>query len=176
MFDTMTFTKIIGGFCGAFLVFLLGGWAAEGIYHVGGSGGHGEGEETARGYVIEVAEDEPAEEEEPVDFATLMGSVDAGAGERVWSQCRACHQLEQGANAVGPYLYGVVGREIGAAEGYSAYSGNLSEAADVWTPENLYNFLENPRGWAPGTTMGYSGLSDPEDRVNLIAFLDATDD
>ena len=48
MFDTMTLTKIVGGFCGTFLVFLLGGWVAESIYH---SGGHGEGEQA---YVIEV--------------------------------------------------------------------------------------------------------------------------
>ncbi|SFP96186.1 cytochrome c [Roseivivax halotolerans] len=180
MFDTMTFTKIIGGFCGAFLVFLLGGWAAETVYHVGGSHGgeHAEGEEeVARGFPIEVAEEGgEAEEEEEVDFATLMENADAGAGERVFSACRACHQLEEGANAVGPYLYGVVGRDIGTADGYGSYSGALSEAGDVWTPENLNAFLENPRGWAPGTSMSYNGLSDPEDRANLIAYLDQTDD
>ena len=87
-----------------------------------------------------------------------------------------CHQLEEGANAVGPYLYGVVGREIGSADGYGSYSGALSEqGADVWDPETLSNFLENPQGWAPGTSMGYSGLSDVEDRANLIAYLDQTD-
>ncbi|MCE0507061.1 cytochrome c family protein [Roseivivax sp. GX 12232] len=182
MFDTMTFTKIIGGFCGALLVFLLGGWAAESLFHVGGTHsaehgeGHGEeGEQVATGFPIEVAEEDgAAEEEEEVDFASLWENADAGAGERVFSQCRACHQLEEGANAVGPYLYGVVDRDIGSAEGFN-YSGALSEAGDVWTPENLFNFLENPRGWAPGTSMSYSGLSDPEDRVNLIAYLDQTD-
>ena len=43
MFDTMTLTKITGAFCGALLIYLLGGWAAETIYHMGGGhGGHGE--------------------------------------------------------------------------------------------------------------------------------------
>ena len=51
MFDTMTMTKAVGGFCGTFLVFLLGGWAAEEIYHSGG-GGHGDHHEQA--YVIPV--------------------------------------------------------------------------------------------------------------------------
>ena len=58
MFDTMTFTKILGGFCGALLVFLLGGWAAESLYHTGG--GHGDGHEPAN--VIDTGEDEGGEE------------------------------------------------------------------------------------------------------------------
>ncbi len=167
MFDTMTFTKIVGGVCGALLVFLLGKWAGESLYHVGG----GHGEDHASGYAIVVEEGEAPVEEEPVDFATLMASADAGAGERVWSKCRACHQLEDGANATGPHLYSVVGRDVGAVDGFN-YSGALSEVADVWSQENLYDFLENPRGYAPGTTMGFAGLDDAEDRVNLIAYLE----
>ncbi|QFT91717.1 Cytochrome c-552 [Roseovarius sp. THAF9] len=175
MFDTMTFTKIMGGLCGTFLVFLLGKWAAEEIYHVGG-GGHGEEHQAA--YVIETDEGEgggEAEEEEVVTLASLYPDADVGAGERVFGKCKACHQAEDGANGVGPHLYGVVGRDIGSVGGYSSYSGALSEAGDVWTPENLYAFLENPSGWAPGTSMGYAGLKKPEDRANLIAYLDQTD-
>jgi cytochrome c len=51
------------------------------------------------------------------------------------------------------------------------YSGALVAVADVWTPENLNGFLENPRGYAPGTAMGYNGMRDVEDRANLIAYL-----
>ena len=172
MFDTMTFTKIMGGLCGTFLVFLLGKWAAEEIYHVGG--GHGGEHEAA--YVIEVDEGEGGgeEEEEAVTLASLYSEADVGAGERVFGKCKACHQAEDGANGVGPHLYGVVGRDVGSVDGFS-YSGALSEAADVWTPENLYAFLENPSGYAPGTSMSYNGLSKPEDRANVIAFLDQTD-
>ncbi|MGK7654460.1 c-type cytochrome [Roseovarius sp. B08] len=173
MFDTMTFTKIMGGLCGTFLVFLLGKWAAEEIYHVGG-GGHGEEHQAA--YVIEVDEGEGGgeEEEETVTLASLYSEADVGAGERVFGKCKACHQAEEGANGVGPHLYGVVGRDVGAVDGFS-YSGALSEAADVWTPENLYAFLEDPSGYAPGTSMSYNGLAKPEDRANVIAFLDQTD-
>ena len=171
MLDTMTFTKIVGSFCGALLVFLLGKWAAETLYHVGGA----HGEEVAV-YVIDTGEgEETAEAEEEVDFETLLASADAGAGERVFGKCRACHKLEQGENAAGPYLYNVVGREVGTAQGFN-YSGALSEQADVWTPEHLNAFLEDPRGWAPGTTMGFAGLNKPEDRANLIAYLDTIGD
>lgn len=170
MFDTMTFTKTLGAFCGALLVFLLGNWAAETLYHVGGEHGH-----EVAAYVIEVPDAEAhAEETAALAPEEYLAAADASAGERLWSQCRACHQLEQGANAVGPYLYGVVGREVATAEGFN-YSGALREHADVWTPENLFAFLENPQGFAPGTSMSYRGMPSPEDRANLIAFLDQTD-
>ena len=170
MFDTMTFTKILGGFSGAFLIFLLGKWAAETIYHTGGGYGN---EEYASGYAIEVGDDAEAGDagEEGPSFDELLASAEPEKGERVFGKCRACHALEDGANATGPHLYDVVGRDVGSVSGYG-YSGALSEAADVWTPENLNAFLENPRGYAPGTTMGFSGLSKVADRANLIAYLD----
>lgn len=166
MFDTMTLTKIVGGFCGSLLVFLLGAWVAEGIYHVGG--GHGEHQQA---YVIDTGDDEAddAAEEEGPDFETLMADANASAGERLWGRCRACHALD-GTDGVGPHLDGVVGRDVAAVDGYN-YSGALIEAADVWTPENLFNFIDDPRGYAPGTAMNFSGLPNPEDRANLIAFL-----
>ncbi|GFE64876.1 c-type cytochrome [Litoreibacter roseus] len=168
MFDTMTFTKILGAVCGSLLIFLLGGWAGEIIYH--GGGGHGDEHEQA--YVIEVEDSAPAEEEvEEVDFASLMAEADPGRGERVFSKCRACHKLEDGANGTGPHLYGLVGRDIGEVDGFN-YSGALSEVAEVWTPENLNGFLEAPRDWAPGTSMGFAGLNSAEERANLIAYLD----
>jgi len=64
----------------------------------------------------------------------------------------------------------LVGRNIGAVDAY-AYSGSLQAVAEVWTEENLFAFLENPSGWAPGTKMSYNGLKDPMDRANLIAYL-----
>ncbi|MEQ8294541.1 MAG: cytochrome c family protein [Roseovarius sp.] len=173
MFDTMTFTKIVGGLCGALLIFLLGKWAAELIYH--GPGGHGE--DHAQGYVIDTGSEGSeggSEGESGPSFAELFVSADASKGERVFNKCKACHTVEEGANGTGPYLYGVVGRDVASADGFS-YSGNLVAAADVWTPENLSAFLESPSGFAPGTTMGFSGLGSIEDRANVIAYLDQTD-
>ncbi|SFG82097.1 cytochrome c [Palleronia marisminoris] len=166
MFDTMTLTKIVGGFCGSLLVFLLGGWAAEAIYHVGG----GHGDEHAQAYTIPVEDSGEGEvEEEGPAFEEVFASADAGAGERVFGKCRACHNID-GSNATGPHLDGVVDREVGAVAGFN-YSGALSEHFDVWTPENLSTFLQNPRGTASGTTMSFAGLSSIEDRANVIAYL-----
>ena len=172
MFDTMTMTKVLGGVCGTLLVFLLGGWVAEEIYH---SGGHGDHEQA---YVIEVEGVGDAEEEvaEGPPFEEVFALASAADGEGLWRACSACHALEQGVNGVGPYLYGVVGRDVGSAEGYTQYSGALSEVVDVWTPEELNAFLEGPRAYAPGTSMGYNGMRRIEDRANLIAYLDSLDD
>ncbi|WOI56426.1 cytochrome c family protein [Palleronia sp. LCG004] len=168
MFDTMTLTKIVGGFCGALLIFLLGAWGAELIYH---GSGHDEGEQA---YSIEVPEGEGAEpEEEAAPFEEVFASADAGAGERVFGRCRACHAVD-GSDGVGPHLNGVVGREVDAVAGY-AYSGALEEVADVWSPENLNGFLENPRGYAPGTKMSFNGLPSVEERANVIAYLQTTE-
>jgi cytochrome c len=154
-------------------VFLLGGWAAESIYH--GAGGH-EGDH-AQGYVIEVvaAGDAGAA---PVDagppFEEVYLTADAAAGEGEFRPCAACHKLVAGENAVGPYLYGVVGRPVDTATGY-AYSGALEKVVDVWTPEHLNGFLTNPGAYAPGTKMNFKGISKVEDRANLIAYLDSLD-
>ncbi|MCI5042364.1 MULTISPECIES: cytochrome c family protein [Donghicola] len=166
MLDTMTFTKVLGGFCGAFLIFLLGKWVAEEVYAMGG----GHGDEHAQGYVIEVADaGGAAEEEEGPDFATLLASADAGKGERVFKKCAACHKVD-GEDATGPHLNGVVDRAIGSVAGFN-YSGSLSAVGDVWSAENLNVFLENPKGAAPGTSMGFAGLRKVEDRADLVAYL-----
>jgi len=174
MFDTMTFTKILGAVCGSLLVLLLGKWGAESLYAVGG--GHSYGEEHAAGYLIEVEDTGEAEvEEEGPDFAELMAAADIGDGAKVFKKCSACHSLVQGENKVGPYLYGVVNRDIDAAVGFE-YSEALLQVGDVWTPEALSAFLENPRKAAPGTSMGFSGLKKATDRADVIAYLDSLDD
>lgn len=164
----MTITKAGGALCGALLVFLLGKWGAEELYHMSG----GYGEDRAMGYAIEVADAPAEEEEEEVDLAAVLADGDAGRGERAFNKCAACHKLEDGANGVGPHLYAVVDREIGIVDGFN-YSGALSEQdAEAWTPETLYAFLENPRGWAPGTSMAFAGLSRSGERADLIAYLE----
>ncbi|WP_093163182.1 c-type cytochrome [Aliiruegeria lutimaris] len=171
MFDTMTLTKTVGAVCGSLLVLLLAGWAASGLYTVGG-GGHGD--EHAQAYVIDTGEGGGAAEEEaaPVDFATLMASADAADGAKLFKKCQACHKLEDGANATGPTLYQVVNRPVQGVDSFGGYSGALAEAADVWTPENLFHFLESPKNFAPGNKMSFAGFKKPEDRANIIAFLE----
>jgi len=167
MFDTMTITKTLGGFAGALLVFLLGSWAAETLY----SAGSEHGEEAEQAYVIDTGEEEVVEVQEAVpDFAAILASADAVKGEGVFRKCAACHALTAGQNRAGPTLFGLVGRDIGSVEGFG-YSGTLEALEGDWTPEALSGFLEDPRGYAPGTGMSFSGLKKIEDRANLIAFL-----
>lgn len=168
MFDTMTMTKVIGGFCGAFLIYLLGGFAAEFIYHEA----EHKGDDHHQAYTIPVegGDDHGGEEVAEIPFAEVFAAADAGAGEKLWRQCQACHKLESGANGTGPYLAGVVGRPIGAASGYG-YSSAMAEFGGEWTPENLNAFLTSPAGYINKTKMNYRGMSDAEDRANLIAYL-----
>ncbi len=169
MLDTMTFTKTLGALCGALLIFLLAKWGAEELYHMGG--GYGDVEQA---YVIDTGEEEVAEAVEvEVPFEELLASADLGRGARAFNKCAACHKLEDGANGTGPHLYGVVGRPVGAVDGFG-YSGALN-ADNVWTAENLSAFIENPRGYAAGTSMAFAGIRNVQERADLIAYLDSVD-
>jgi cytochrome c len=98
---------------------------------------------------------------------------DAAAGERIFLQCRTCHQIgETAKNAVGPQLNGLFeNRKAGTVEGYS-YSPAYKNITDkVWTPENFTVYIKDPRGVTPGTKMVYAGLKDETQIKNLIAFL-----
>ncbi len=169
MFDTMTLTKVTASVCGALLFYLLGGWAADALYHTGTAGGHGE--EVAQAYTIETGEAAPAEAaEEGPDFATVLASADAAAGEKVFGKCKSCHKLD-GSDGIGPHLNGVVGRAKAASAGFGYSDALVAMAADAWTPENLNAFLTNPKAYAPGTKMSFAGLPKIDDRANLVAYL-----
>lgn len=173
MFDTMTLTKAVGALCGAWLVLLVGGWAADSLYSVGG-GGHDD--HHMAGYVIHIEEDDGATEEvAEIPFAEFLAAADPADGEGLWRQCRSCHVVEPGVNGTGPSLYGVVGRDIGSADGFG-YSSTLAELEGDWTPEMLDGFLESPRAFAPGTAMSFNGFRDVEDRAAMIAYLASFDD
>lgn len=162
-------TKLAGGFCGAFLIFLLGKWAAEEVYHVGGHGDQ-------QAYVIDTGEDEVAEAVEEVSFEEVLASADIGKGAKVFKKCSACHKVEDGANGTGPYLYGVVGRDIAADSTGYGYSGALGGLDGDWTVDALNGFLLKPKDYAAGTSMAFAGLKKIEDRANVIAYLDSLDD
>jgi cytochrome c len=172
MFDTMTVTKTLGAVCGTFLVYLLGGWAAETIY---GHGESGHGEEIAQAYVIDTGAAEPAAEggAPAVDFTALLAAADPAAGEKVFAKCKSCHKID-GTNGTGPHLNGVVGRNHAAVAGFGYSEANLALAAEVWTPEAINDFVTNPKGYMPGTKMSFAGLPKAEDRANLIAYLATT--
>ncbi|MFN3313484.1 MAG: c-type cytochrome [Hyphomonas sp.] len=101
-------------------------------------------------------------------FAAYTG--DATRGRRVFAQCMTCHAVQEGRNNVGPSMYGIVGREAGTVPGFRYSQANLD--SDVtWTEENLFEYLENPTRYIPGTIMAFPGLRNPQDRADVIAYL-----
>ena len=97
------------------------------------------------------------------------GRVAAGAA--VFQQCAACHAAGPGAqNGVGPALNGVVGRSAGSAPGYR-YSSAMRGSGLTWDRATLGRFLGSPAEVVPGTRMGFAGLSSPQDRADVIAYL-----
>lgn len=118
-------------------------------------------------------EAEEPETEEPEDHAAADPAL-IEAGEKVFRKCAACHKVGEGAkHAVGPALNGVVDRAIASAEGfkYSKPLTDLGTGGGIWDSAALHAFLEDPKGFAPGTKMSFAGLKKAEDRDAVIAWL-----
>lgn len=118
-------------------------------------------------------------------FAALASAVlftvpahaagDAAAGEKVFAQCKACHENEKGVNKVGPTLKGVVGRKAASVEGYKYSEAMAAKGAEgvVWDEANLTTYLADPKAFVPKTKMAFAGLKKPEDVADVIAYLKA---
>lgn len=109
-----------------------------------------------------------------ISAAATAQSGDAEKGEKLFRQCKACHQIGEGAvNRTGPQLNDVIGRVIGSVEDFR-YSKVMKETgADgtVWTVENLTPYLENPRSAMKGTKMSFRGFKKPQETADIIAYL-----
>lgn len=170
MFDTMTLTKVTGAVCGSLLVYLFASWAADALYSTAPAAGHGD-EEVAQAYTIDTGSAELADTAEAAPaFADVLAAADAAAGEKVFGKCKACHKVD-GSDSTGPHLNGVVNRAKASIAGFGYSDALLAMAADSWTPDNMNAFLENPKGYAPGTKMTFAGLPKVQDRANVIAYL-----
>jgi cytochrome c len=162
----------------------IAGWVLfAGIVALGGSIVAGEffnGERPEKmGYPIEGVSDQPEPggeaAEQPAAF--YLASANPQAGSEVFKKCTACHVAAKGApNGTGPNLWGVVGAGIAKRADGFAYSPALAGKGGNWDWNNLFAWLKSPRDFAPGTKMTFAGLSKPEDRANVIAFLNAQGD
>jgi len=156
--------KLAGAFVGALVIFFIVSISSGALFSMRGL--------DEPSYVVTPEDDAAAAPEETQTFEERMAQADIKAGERVFKECRACHRVEEGMNAVGPSLYGVVGRDVASIADFS-YSGALDGTGDVWTPEAINEFITNPKAYAPGTAMTFTGLKDPQDRANVIAYLES---
>jgi len=106
-------------------------------------------------------------------FSFYLARADVAAGGRAFGRGAACHTATQGGpNQLGPNLWGTMGASIAHVAGYN-YSEPLRSHGGNWTWENMDQWLASPRNFAPGTKMTFAGISDPQERANLMAWLNA---
>jgi len=124
------------------------------------------------GYAIEgvVEEGDGAEAEAPIE--TRLAAADVAKGEGVFKKCIACHTIASGgANGIGPNLHGVVGEGVGQGAGGFAFSDALKKHGGTWDWGTLDAWLKSPSSFAQGTKMTFAGLPNPQDRADVIAYL-----
>lgn len=106
-------------------------------------------------------------------IGTMMASADVQRGESVFAKCSACHTINQGgANGIGPNLWATMGKPIAGHAGF-AYSEALKAKGGTWDFEAMNAWLKSPRRFADGTKMTFAGLSNPQDRADVIAYMNA---
>jgi len=101
-----------------------------------------------------------------------LADCDLAEGEKQFKKCKACHKLEDGANGVGPNLFGIVGRQVASVEGFK-YSGAMTEfgAGKVWDAELLDQFLAKPKDLVNGTKMSFAGFKKEDQREAVVCYL-----
>jgi len=151
---------------------LAGGIVALGLSIVSGMYFHGEAPEK-EGFAVAAEAGGEAGGAAAVPIATLLASADVAKGEAVFKKCAACHTIAQGGpNGIGPNLWAALGKPHGHVAGFS-YSDALKSVPGNWDFEGMDKWLANPKKYAPGTKMTFAGLGNPEERANLIAYLNA---
>ncbi len=172
--DSFEINKIVAAILMVALLVIGIGKLSDVIFHV-------DKPETP-GYAVEVesvktvSTSSSKAEVEKIDIAALMSMGDVTAGEKVFKKCAACHSIVKGGkNAIGPALYNVVGRKVGAVENYK-YSKALAGYDKEWTFEELNGFLKKPAKYIKGTKMAYAGLRKESDRASVIKYLNQNSD
>jgi cytochrome c len=132
------------------------------------------------GYDIVVPEQapagKPAEQEKQQSIEQLLANADTGRGENAAKKCQACHTFNKGGrNLVGPNLWGVVGRPKASEAGFN-YSAALKAKGGTWTIDDLNQFINNPRGYLPGTNMTFAGIQRGSERADVLAYLNSLSD
>ncbi len=126
------------------------------------------------GVVEEAAAADAAPAEQPI--AVFLATADAARGEAQFKKCAACHTIDKGgANGIGPNLYGIMGAKVAHLPSFG-YSAALQGHGGQWDWDTMNQWLANPRGAIPGNKMSFAGLSKPQDRADVMAYLNAKSD
>ncbi len=167
--DSFEFNKIIGAILGTLIVVMGTGFLGEGIFEPRKSAKPGY---DLPGLSAEAATPDAAAPAQVEPIAVRLASADPKRGEADAKKCAACHRFDKGGpNAIGPNLFGVVGREKGSHPGFSYSSAMEGKKSEKWTYEEIDKFITNPKSDLPGTKMTFAGLPSPKDRADTIAYL-----
>ncbi len=166
--DSLEINKIVGAILTASVIAMVSGFIADLTFP--------RSQPAKAVYALEADESGEAVAEtaapglEPI--GPLLASADAASGQAVAKKCVTCHTFDEGGkNKIGPNLWNVVDRTIGAQDGFSFSKALTEMASESWTYEDLNAFLAKPKDWAPGTKMSFAGLKKAQDRANLILYL-----
>ena len=131
-----------------------------------------------KGYKVEIssASKTDTSTESQIDINALLAMGDVEHGKKVFKKCAACHSVNQGGgNKIGPKLWNVMFRPVGAVTDYK-YSKALLDYKKEWSWEEMNGFLVKPSAWIKGNKMGFAGLKNEKDRASVILYLNQNSD
>ena len=172
--DSFELNKILGAILGTCLILLVTSFTANALF--------APGKLEKPGFAIAAKEEGGGKEaapaaapSEPIEKLLQTASVEKGAAAA--KVCQTCHTFEKnGPNRVGPNLYGIVGDHKGEGRGGFNFSAALKAKGGEWTIDDLNKFITNPKGFVPGTAMGFAGIQKDSQRADVIAYLNSLSD